>query len=153
MTIMVTRRKEKHRDRRDISRVDFAEPLVTLHTLRSWVPGEALVGAIGDAIGEVQRQQEAERSGGTARVPGESDRSGAERRERSCWSGAYREGGREGAERSGGSGKGGGVMHHHAHGLAADRAAQARLGDCQVQEGGGAMLRERRTGREVAERS
>jgi len=42
MTIMVTRSKEKHRDRSDISRVDFAEPLVTLHTLR---PSEALVGA------------------------------------------------------------------------------------------------------------
>ena len=42
MTIMITRCKENHRDGSDISRVDFAEPLVTLHTL--W-PSEALVGA------------------------------------------------------------------------------------------------------------
>ncbi len=40
MTIMITRSKEKHRDRSDISRVEFAEPLVTLHTLQ---PSEALV--------------------------------------------------------------------------------------------------------------
>ena len=46
MTIMVTRSKEKDRDRSDISRVDFEEPLVTLHTLRPWVPVEALVGDI-----------------------------------------------------------------------------------------------------------
>ena len=46
MTSMVTRSKEKHRDRSDISRVDFAEPLVMLHTLLSWVQGEALVGPV-----------------------------------------------------------------------------------------------------------
>ncbi len=44
MKIMVTRSKEKDRDRIDISRVDFEEPLVTLHTLWPWVPVEALVG-------------------------------------------------------------------------------------------------------------
>ena len=42
MTIIVTWSKKNQRDRSDILRVDFAEPLVTLHTL--W-PSEALVGA------------------------------------------------------------------------------------------------------------
>ena len=42
MTIIVTWSKKNQRYRSDISRVDFAEPLVTLHTLR---PSEALVGA------------------------------------------------------------------------------------------------------------
>jgi hypothetical protein len=42
MTIIVTWSKKNQRYRSDISRVDFAEPLVTLHTL--W-PSEALVGA------------------------------------------------------------------------------------------------------------
>ena len=40
MTIIVTWSKKNQRARSDISRVDFAEPLVTLHTLR---PSEALV--------------------------------------------------------------------------------------------------------------
>ena len=86
MTIMVTRSKEKHRDRSDISRVHFAEPLVTLHTLRPW---ETLVGACTgrestlEAWGEVVVVV-----GGVsaARVPG------------------GREGGREGAARRGAAG-------------------------------------------------
>ena len=40
MTIIVTWSKKNQRARSDISRVDFAEPLVTLHTLR---PSEVLV--------------------------------------------------------------------------------------------------------------
>ncbi len=87
MTSMVIRSKEKHRDRSDISRVDFAEPLVTLHTLRPWVQGEALVGACtgrestleawgegggGDVSGSCAR---------TGRVGGREGVSGAERRD------------------------------------------------------------------------
>jgi hypothetical protein len=45
MTIMVTRSNEKYRDRSNIWRVNFEEPLVTLHTLGPWVPVEALAGA------------------------------------------------------------------------------------------------------------
>ena len=41
--MMVTRSKEKYRDRSDISRVDFAEPLVTLRTLLVLVPMESLL--------------------------------------------------------------------------------------------------------------
>ena len=108
MTIMVTRSKEKHRDRSDISRVDFAEPLVTLHTLQPWVQGEALVGACTGRESTLEAWGEGGRAGGGGGCQRErrAYRVGGRERSRAEGRRAYREGVSR-AELSGGSGAAG----------------------------------------------
>ena len=106
MTIIVTWSKKNQRARSDISRVDFAEPLVTLHTLR---PSEALVCICTGR--ESTLRGCGEEGGGEGGLGGGGDVSGsggggsnAEGAERRGAAGAARlTGGREGVEWRGGA--------------------------------------------------